>query len=94
MKIEEQIQNKIKNFKVELKKIIPSNYQSTTSFSIECSNLLNRTYTEINNIILDWHLNQVRISVKVYHDLIQPRNECQRFLETYIDHHIQKDTFD
>lgn len=94
MSIEEQIQNKIQDFKIKLQKIIPPDFHSATSFSIECNDLLNSTYIEINRVILYWHLNQARISVEAYHDLIQPRSECQRFLETYIDRHIQKGTFD
>lgn len=94
MSIEEQIQLKIQDFKKELKSFDVQKYFSFTSFSIDCNDLLSKYDSQINNIILSHEKSNGRISVESYLKLTRPCNECQDYLQSYIDRHIQNGIFD
>ena len=94
MSIEEQIQNKIQDFKTEFLKLNPTNYYSFASFSIDCNDLLSSTRYDIDTLIVNQEKSVGRISVETYLKLIEPCNECRDYLQLYIDRHIQNGIFD
>lgn len=94
MDLEYKIQSYLEDFKKELNLLNPHNYFSFASFSIDCNDLLSKYDSQVNNIILSYEKSNGRISVESYLKLIRPCNECQDYLQSYIDHHIQNGTFD